>query len=455
MNSLGGLLYRTKRGKTILRKAFLAFYIALIFFSILMVVSFPSPIKPKTSIGMINIIVLILGLISFPKIKQEIQRRSAVYGTPMDILVIIFYLTNITSLLFTERIQDFTPIRMVTSAVMAYFFVKVYTPSEKEKMLIIHALGGITIGIALLSVLQAFLPTIMNHIATVYFQGREAYGLAIEQGRGRIAPWGSIILIFPFFYASIDLKKGSRNRWYIAYILTGFIVLLLAMTLSNFRWIFIVFLLGTGGFVRLMTMYKSFSLRQILYTLIIGIVVLVLGLVGSRIVLGYNLIDRFLLSNNTRDVSDTLGRLLLYSQALNVFSSAPLTGAGVGNYYSLVGAFQLNRYFSIFDQFQVFLVPIASHNEFLTVLAETGLIGFISFFLIIYFSFKHIYILLFARAARSSIDRIWIICCFLSLVCFLLYTMFENIYPENTVFIFLLIGIIQTWFIPYTLSGNK
>ncbi len=411
-----------------------------------MVVSFPSPIKPKTSVGMINVIVVVLGVISIPQIFHEMRKKSNVFGSPMDIVVVCFYLANLLSLFFSERIQDFTPIRMVTSAVIAYFLIKIYVPSQREKVLIAHSLGIATICIAALSVLQAFLPELMNAIASKYFQGREAYGLAIEQGRGRIAPWGSIIFLFPFYYSSLFFGRNKKNKLYLTYLFGGMIILLLAMTLSNFRWTFLVFVFCTLVQAKIFVALRFFSSQQIFRAVVLSTLVLAVGLLGAKYALGYNLIDRFLLTNNTRDVSDTLGRLLLYSQAFNVFSSSPIVGAGVGNYYSLVGAFQMNRYFSIHDQFQVFLVPIASHNEFLTVLAETGIIGFIGYFLIMYFSMKTIILHLMHTYLLSVTDNILIIACFLSLLSFLLYTIFENIYPENIVYIFILISIIHTWF---------
>lgn len=451
---MGALLYRTKRGKTILSQLLLVLYVSLILLSILMIVTFPSPIKPKTSVGMINIIVVLIGCISSPFIYQHIRKRTEVFGTPVDLLVIGFYLANIVSLLFSERIQDFTPIRMVTSAMIAYFSLKVFVPNEKQKATIVHWFGIMTIGIAVLSVMQGFFPGLMNPIAAVYFQGREAYGLTIEQTRGRIAPWGSIILLFPFFYSSLYLRRNKIDRGQLVYSVGGFIVLLLAMTLSNFRWTFLVFLIGTVAFIKILRSLEYVSKQQALHVLMMGFVVLAVGLLGARLFLGYNLIDRFLLTNNTRDVSDTLGRLLLYSQALNVFSSAPITGAGVGNYYSLVGAFQISRYFSIFDQFQVFLVPIASHNEFLTVLAETGVIGFLCFFLLMYISFKKSLLTLFHLASLSEVDKMLAVASFLSLVMFLLYTVFENIYPENIVYVFLLVGVIHMWVAPYKIKSG-
>jgi O-antigen ligase len=397
---------------------------------------------------MINILVVLLGIISAPKIVHSIKLNNHLFGSPMDILMMCFYLANILSLLVAERIQDSTPVRMVTSAVIAYFVVKVHVPSQKVKVAIIHALGIAVIGIATLSVLQAFLPEAMNAIAIKFFQGREAYGLAIEQGRGRIAPWGSIILIFPFYFSSLFFGRHRKNKAYLTYLFGGIIILLLAMTLSNFRWTFLVFIICTLVQAKFFMTLKFFTSQQVFRAFVLSTIVLALGLAGAKFTLGYNLVDRFLLTNNARDVSDTLGRLLLYSQAINIFSSSPITGVGIGNYYSLVGAFQINRYFSVFDQFEVFLVPIASHNEFLTVLAETGILGFACYFFIMYFSFKTILKLLAQAKRLSVIDTVCVVTCFVSLLSFVLYTMFENIYPENIVYIFILISIIHTWFSP-------
>lgn len=446
LRDISDLLYRTRRGKTILARSLFVIFILLVTFSILMIVTFPSFIRPRTSIGIINVCALMFAVLLAPRAVLLVKSRRHLLYKEIDILMMLYLLICSLSLLFTERIQDGTPIRMIVSGVIMYMFVKLYLPTKKVKAQIIHVIGVIIIIISLLGILQSIFPGAMNAIATEYFRGREAYGLAIEQSRGRIAPWGNIVLLFPFFFSSLYLVKFKNNIYYVLYAVLGLCIIFVSFVISNFRWMFLVFVMVSLMWIKTFRVLEKISKRQVIRVFVLGVTTLIIGLLIARLTLGYSLIDRFLLSNNTRDVSDTLGRFLLYSQAFGVFLSSPFFGAGVGNYYSLVGAFQISRYFSIHDQFNSLLVPIASHNELLTVLAETGIVGFLCYFFIIYLTIKKCITLMRKIDLYSEIDSVWIIACFLVMISFLLYTLFENIYPENLVYLFMIMSIIHYWF---------
>lgn len=165
-----------------------------------------------------------------------------------------------------------------------------------------------------------------------------------------------------------------------------------------------------------------------------------IGLYISSVAFGYNLIDRFLLSNADRDINDTMGRLYLYQLALEVFSGSPIIGVGLGNYYEFVQRIQNFRYFSVHDQITYVLTPMAPHNDWLLILAETGLVGALSFFLIVYSTFKQ-YWLIFKENNLSKEDVFLYILGFTSILLFLFYGMFENIYPHNFIYLFTFTGL--------------
>lgn len=441
-------LYRTQRYKTIFSWVFMITLLLLIALSVLMVFSFPSFIKPKSSVGMMNVLTLVLCVMSVPSLLRKIKQTNLYYGSLMDVLVIVFYIANLVSLLNAPRTQDMTPFRLLSSGILIYFSLRLWEPDQNQKIFFIHCLGLLTVIIASVSILQGLFPSLLNSVAERYFGGRSAYGLDLEFERGRLLHWGSIILTFPFYWVSILLLKPINSFKKYAYILLGTSMVLLAFIMSNFRWTVMVFLIISILFAKVLYYFNFLSKKSIVRIILLSLIVTFVGLYLAKSLLGYNLVERFLLVNKVRDIDDTLGRTMLFNQALNVFFSSPLIGVGTGNYYSLVSPFQHLSYFSIFDQFKLLLVPVASHNELLTILAETGVMGFLSWLLIMYVAVKKMILFIINSCIFSTVDTLLLFASALSFGSYILYTLFENIFPQNIIYIVVLIGICDTWIKP-------
>ncbi len=397
---------------------------------------------------MMNVFTLLIALVSLPRLKFKKSFFQSIYGDPIDLLVILFFLANAVSLVAAKRIEDIIPFRLLCSGVIVFFLIRVWTPDEKLKRIFIHALGIASICIASLSILQAVFPTAINRIAEDYFGGRLSYGLSLEYQRGRLLHWGSVILIFPFYYASLVLLKPFDTFKKFVYLGLGSSVLALSMIMSNFRWTFVVFVVITMLMIKLFYYYHYVSKRWLFWLGILASILLVFGLLSAKLLFGYNLLERFLLANQQRDVAESLGRTMLFDQGINVFFSSPITGAGSGNYYSLVDAFQHFTYFSIFDQFEITLVPIASHNELLTILAETGVAGFLSWLMIMYVTLKRMRLTITQWREQPLINVLTATSLAMSFGAYALYTLFENIFPQNIIYLLVIVGMSHMWFGP-------
>jgi len=129
---------------------------------------------------MMNIVTLVICIISAPSLWRKRKLLRISYGTPMDVLIILFYCANLISLLSSPRIQDITPFRLLSSGILVYFSLRLWEPDKKQKLWIIHGLGLLTVFIASISILQGMFPSVFNSIAGRYFSGRSAYGLDVE-----------------------------------------------------------------------------------------------------------------------------------------------------------------------------------------------------------------------------------------------------------------------------------
>lgn len=417
--------------------------------SIVNIFSHPLPLKPHTSAGVLLIFGGVFGL--FLTAKALAYLKSGSGRLPLqaiDYIVLFLFLGNLLSLIFSPNIHSLIGLRFQSIATLSFFAVRLTKASAAQKRWFLYVLGGLTLFIALVSILYLLFPTLLGYIAYTYFSGKEGYGLVIDYQRGRLLPWGTIILSVPAVYAALVLLAQLRYRYQRHLEVVSFLVLTLAMVISNFRWMFLCFIFISFLFFRLMAFWRTHYFKYIVYGMILFFGAAILGLVLAKTLLGYNLMDRFLLHNPDRDVAHTVGRLYLYSLGLDLFRANMLTGIGTGNYLYFVEPQVYTQYFNIFDQEQRILVPLASHNELITILAETGIIGTLLFIAFIYFSLKKS-VALMLRARHHPLhgaDRALLATIVCSFTAYILFGLFENINPNNLIYLFILSGIAHSWF---------
>lgn len=434
-------LYRRYGSPANTERMRVAIYIIIFILSTMLVFTLPSPIRPKTSIGQMGALLILLSVwIGWSqKLKVIAFFRSLIIA---DFLVLLYLLTSAVSEFFAYRISQEISLRLITYAAVFYFILRISGISQQALNWLLAYLSHAAIFIASLTLSQLIFPTLFNSIASEYFFGKEAYGLTIEFGRGRLFPWGGSIFLSPFFYAYALPRFFTGLLKDKIYFFAGFSLLTISLLASNFRWTFLVYSIVTTFLIKFF-INKKYLTRKIVYMfLVFFLVVSWIGLASAEYVFGYDLLDRILLREHHRDVEETLGRFTLYDQGINVFLSSPILGVGPGNYYDLVNAFVHTKYFSIFDQYAPFLVPIASHNELLTVLAETGVVGFIILVVFVYIIFHRLVDLYHNRENLEKIDQLFLIAMMGSFVTLVLYTLFENLFPQNYVFFFGLAAIV-------------
>lgn len=417
--------------------------------SVIFVFTLPDPLRPKTSIGSMSALAIAALVITVLVKGRRVVFLDKRRWEAMHYAVTAYAIAVLLSLLFTQTIQDSTPVRLLFSGVVMFWLSQEIQPTERHKVIFIHILGGVALSIALLSLLQVAVPGLMNSIAETYLRGRAAYGITIEFSRGRLLHWGVLVFIFPFFYSSSLLLNWKARIWTLLYVVGGYAAMLGSMIISNFRGAFLVFIGATIAYALYARRVGYITAKKVYYIAGLFFVALIFGLVIAKGVLGYNLLDRFLLQDSYRDVTETLGRITLFDQALTVFQSYPLFGAGYGNYYSVVWPFPHMQYFSIFDQFEPYPVPIAAHNEFYTVLAETGIVGFLSFLLVICLIGTRLYKLMFV-SKLSDVDKLFALTLGTSYLTIATYIWFENMYPQNIAYLLLMGAIVTHWIKPKT-----
>lgn len=342
-----------------------------------------------------------------------------------DFAIALFFLSNLLSLAFAPQVFRPSDLRILTVATLFYFFARIFPFRKKDLVQIITVLAFTSVTIALVSSLFLFLPQEISNLARVYFYGDRPFTVIFDYQRGRIAPWGNTLVIFPFFlwfYGLTHKRKTPIAVEHVAFMI-GLTVLTLSIVLAGSRWRFFCFLFGIWWTMTHLKQSLNVSQSFIRSSMIVIVLAFFLSSPLTKLKLGYSLWDRFLLTNTDRDITEALDRSQLFERTLLVFSDSPLFGIGTGNVVEFdVGTNRMD------------LNP--PHNILLTVLAETGFIGFLLFGFIV--------ASLWQKFSSSYVRSTPVAIPFLSAISmYLLGGLFESFYANNAILFFSFIGILQ------------
>ncbi|HKZ21974.1 MAG TPA: O-antigen ligase family protein [candidate division Zixibacteria bacterium] len=187
---------------------------------------------------------------------------------------------------------------------------------------------------------------------------------------------GFLNTIFPFFLCSTiyfaKLKQTKRFFWFLLATLTVFFVFI--MTLSRSGWLGLTMGLLVVAWYKRAQIFRKGNLKYLAFALIVFIIFFAQ-------IYQYTY---FVVSAKLEEMESRQIHLYLVKSAFQMFLSHPLTGVGIGNFGEAYG-----RYFKPGYEYY------NAHSAFLTILSETGIIGFIIY--ISFYIFVLRQILLFFR----------------------------------------------------------
>jgi len=334
----------------------------------------PSILRFNTILGFVKFLGLVLAGFS---IVQILQKRSIEFFKTSSILPIGLYVISLLLSVFvmtnvTFFWNDFSIV--VTGLLFYYLSFSFFSWTETKKILIgfswlVAAASGIVI---LVFVSRSFGSNLVSFLYPKY----EVFVFMHDLIRGRIFS----IIDFEYFTPCLVfayIVYAKRKQFINKYLLLMIIGLSLgAIVLVNYRYRFLTFGLGFA----LMWLFLSEERKKFVKPLltVMGLlfgVYIAVSLIYSR----STIIDRFLLRNYHEDKLSVDRRLVMYGQALELFTQAPVLGVGLGNYkdnvqivYSRFGGRVYEPYYKILQN--VYAYP---HNWYLTVLAENGIVGFV------------------------------------------------------------------------------
>ena len=177
-------------------------------------------------------------------------------------------------------------------------------------------------------------------------------------------------LLMPFFLSLAFLWRSGKRSKIIWYVISAFLLFVLYLTGS--RGAFLVFVLSVV-LLYIFTDFKNY--KALTHDLIVTIVIAISFVFINRKIFQpviltnaarFKILAKFVAGEQNKSLSD---RIQLAKDAINIFMHHPLLGTGLGTFKDAMLKYRLGLFFA--DE---------PHSMPFRILAETGVVGFVSFF---------------------------------------------------------------------------
>lgn len=190
---------------------------------------------------------------------------------------------------------------------------------------------------------------------------------------------GILFLCLPF---NLLLFFKTKNRFILSLLFFNVVASLFLIIVLQTRAVWVGILVAFISLVLFkFIFFKTHVLenkRTVLYAVISVLIAIVVSFLFYKSTIA-NITDRLRFSNIINGES-SVERLEAWKSSVNMFKEKPLTGVGEGNWQFIFPKYGIKNIPSVQSRFTVIQSP---HNDFLWVLAETGMIGFILYLFIL------------------------------------------------------------------------
>ncbi|MBK5240784.1 O-antigen ligase [Clostridium sp.] len=387
-------------------------------------------------------------IIGLPLIPEGIRFKGVTYTNLILALIIFLYIINLVlsksarkkftySIVnfFTEKLSVFMVILlgiMLISTIYAvdkkialsesarfityifvYFIIKYEFNNEKQINILLKCYIFISFILSCIGIVQWVTGFALNETFKKAYEMGE--GLRITSTLSNPNAYGAylILIIFPAIMLSVYEKNKKKKIFYI--LLSILVIANLLMTYSRNA------LLGLGLGLLILTIIYSIKLIFALGGL--GILISLIPSVSQRI-------------KGVVDLSQNELRIKLWKTALYMIKEHPILGVGNGNFVT-----RYNEYVSRYKELKYYAYQnYPTHNSYLKLQSELGIIGIISFLGIItmtLFKIKKLY-----STTRDKFHRPFYIGVMASMIAFLFMNLSDNLFftPKATTYFWFLLA---------------
>ncbi len=237
-----------------------------------------------------------------------------------------------------------------------YFIIRLLAPKERELRVLALALCAMAVAQSLIGMISWVAPQILPHVWLSVHQGDRTTG-SLENP----AVYTQALALASLFvlHTALNHKPGALRLTYIGAFLLASYAIFISFTRSSW-------LGALVGMVGLTFLYPKFMIRLILISAI------VLGALGG--IFAHQISQASARLNSAQSQESALSRLPVFYAALRMFEAKPISGFGYGNFDRYDRQFQ-GRVANLVNPDK----DHASHNLYLTIMAEQGLTGIVLF----------------------------------------------------------------------------
>ncbi|NVM04103.1 MAG: O-antigen ligase family protein [Candidatus Helarchaeota archaeon] len=313
---------------------------------------------------------LILGVILVWILRTLLNRDITFAQSSFNKPIIVFFSICILSLIKSEYLLYSIKgsITLLLYILIGYFFTLNNIKNKED-------IKKVTLLLIFLSLIFSGIG-IYNHFFTkgLLFQ-------SITKGVPRpfFSEHGSYAAFITFGFAlSLNLGLNAKNNLptWIFRIVSLIIFAGIILSFTRAAWLGTLFLIVFSFWF---TLLKKFSVKNIF---ILFLIILIFCLIIYLLVLNTDVLTHFFSIYDIRNLSN-LERLNRWTAAVRMFEQNPVLGVGYDTY--------INNYY--YYRNVNYLTPLSSsfmgvHSEFLKVLSETGIVGLVSFILLLFIFFR-------------------------------------------------------------------
>lgn len=360
---------------------------------------FPIPNKMFSSHSLakviIGIVFFIFFLINRNKMQSVINKKKLVF------LLILFYLISQTiSIINAFDIilfwKSYHNLFIILFVFFLSFLINSFFKQTTKLLEYFFIFTGITV--IFLELFFLLFPTYSLSFFSYFIQQEVLDAYLTNFYRGRFSLDLNIELFLPIFLVAALFSENKKNYKSILFFVISLIIVFLSIT-SNVR----TRVIGAffSIFMVLIFYFKRVKFKKGILNLVIFVLIFfTIGNLAIRLsnnVFRFNIIDRFLLEERNEDIGSVNYRVASLIKSYEIFRAFPITGIGLGNFVyfnsqatGLKYSLTINKSEKNYHE----LVLYSPHNIFAQILSETGILGIISFsILIIYFLIKDIRLL--------------------------------------------------------------
>ncbi len=340
---------------------------------------------------MLGVIFLTILITNFKKLAGLIKKYNIVFG-----LILLFFLGQSFSVISASDVILFwrgyhNIIAALMIFVITFYLLMIRRGNSRLVSRFIIISGIILVFLELIYVLFAnqLIPILKT---VVQKEAAEAY--LTNMDRGRYSLDMNIELFVPVFIVLImNIKKIPNKFHYLIYAIVAMLVFITFRSNYRTRVVDLLFSILAITSIIIYKKRKRLGLLKLdiktLATASFFILGILVSIISSNFLFGFNIFDRFALQHEQEDVATLEFRKSAAEKSVELYASSPLFGVGLGN-YALFSERTLAQFsfYLIGEKSRLTYAQLGEyspHNVLFRTLSETGALGIITYLILLTF----------------------------------------------------------------------